>query len=143
MKRIPPLGLSLFLTTNHWPLTTVEDNIPRKAFYSIGEVSRITGVNTHVLRYWETQGKLLKPSRRGSRHRIYRPADIQLIFEIKRLREEEKLSLAAMRRQMNHKPEQHRLFPPPPLPAVPMDHQVLTLLKTIRDELLALKELLD
>jgi len=142
VKRIPPLGLSLFLTTNHWPLTTVKEDFPRKAFYTIGEVSRITGVNTHVLRYWETQGKLLKPSRRGSRHRLYRPADIQLIFEIKRLRDEEKLSLAAMRRQMNHKPEHHRL-PPLPLPPAPLDNQALTLLKTIRDELLALKELLE
>ena len=122
---------------------SVEEDFPRKAFYTIGEVSRITGVNTHVLRYWETQGKLLKPSRRSSRHRLYRPADIQLIFEIKRLREEEKLSLTAMRRQMHHKPEQHRLVPPRPLTPAPVDHQVLTLLKTIRDELLALKELLD
>jgi len=142
VKRIPPLGLNLFLTTNHWPRTTVEEDFPRKAFYSIGEVSRITGVNTHVLRYWETQGKLLKPTRRGSRHRLYRPADIQLILEIKRLREEEKLSLAAMRRQMNHKPEQHRLQPRLFTPA-PLEHQVLSLLKTIRDELLALKELLE
>jgi DNA-binding transcriptional MerR regulator len=129
--------------SDHWPMTTVEEDIPRKAFYTIGEVSRITGVNTHVLRYWEIQGKLLKPSRRGSRHRQYRPADIQLIFEIKRLRDEEKLSLAAMRCQMNHKPEDHRLTPPRPLPPAALDHQVLTLLKTIRDELLALKELLD
>jgi DNA-binding transcriptional MerR regulator len=124
-------------------MTTVEEDIPRKAFYTIGEVSRITGVKSHVLRYWETQGKLLKPSRRGSRHRLYRPADIQLILEIKRLREEEKLSLAAMRRQMNHKPEQHRLLPSRPLTSSPLDNQVLTLLKTIRNELLALKELLD
>ena len=121
---------------------SVEEDIPPKAFYSIGEVSRITGVKTHVLRYWETQGKLLKPSRRRSRHRLYRPADIQLILEIKRLREEEKLSLAAMRRQMNHKPEHHRL-PPRPLHPAHLDNQVLTLLKTIRNELLALKEFLE
>ncbi len=120
----------------------MEEEFPRKAFYTIGEVSRITGVKTHVLRYWESQGKLLKPNRRGSRHRLYRPADIQLIIEIKRLREEEKLSLAAMRRQMNHKPEQHRFVPPRPLP-VSLDNQVMTLLKTIRDELLALKDLLE
>jgi DNA-binding transcriptional MerR regulator len=120
----------------------VEEDIPRKAFYTIGEVSRITGVNTHVLRYWETQGKLLKPSRRSSRHRLYRPADIQLIFEIKRLREEEKLSLVAMRRQIHPQADPRRL-PPRPLPPAPLDHQVLTLLKTIRDELLALKELLE
>lgn len=143
MKRIPPLGLNLFLTTNHWPVTAVEEDIPRKAFYTIGEVSRITGVKTHVLRYWEDQGKLLKPSRRASRHRLYRPADIQLILEIKRLREEEKLSLAAMRRQMHHKPEQHRLLPSRPLAPAPVDNQVLTLLKTIRNELLALKEFLE
>ena len=120
----------------------MKEDFPRKAFYTIGEVSRITGVNTHVLRYWEIQGKLLKPSRRASRHRLYRPADIQLIFEIKRLRDEEKLSLAAMRRQMNHKPEHHRL-PPRPFTTAPLDNQALTLLKTIRDELLALKELLE
>jgi hypothetical protein len=47
-----------------------------------------------------------------------------------------------MRRQMNHKPEQHRL-PPRPLAPAPLDHQVLSLLKSIRDELLALKELLE
>ena len=121
----------------------MEEDIPRKAFYTIGEVSRITGVKTHVLRYWESQGKLLKPSRRSSRHRQYRPADIQLILEIKRLREEEKLSLTAMRRQMHHKPEQHRLLPSRPLTPAHLDNQVLTLLKTIRNELLALKELLE
>ncbi|MFZ5449710.1 MAG: MerR family transcriptional regulator [Thermodesulfobacteriota bacterium] len=120
----------------------MEEEFPRKAFYTIGEVSRITGVKTHVLRYWESQGKLLKPNRRGSRHRLYRPADIQLIFEIKRLRDEEKLSLAAMRRQIHPQAQrplptnQPFLFPSP-------DNQVLTLLRSIRDELLALKEILE
>ena len=120
----------------------MEEDIPRKAFYTIGEVSRITGVKTHVLRYWESQGKLLKPNRRGSKHRLYRPADIQLIFEIKRLREEEKLSLAAMRRQMNPQTQRH-LPPSQPCLFPPMDNQALRLLRSIRDELLALKELLE
>ena len=119
----------------------VEEDIPRKAFYTIGEVSRITGVQPHVLRYWEEEGKLLKPSRRRSRHRQYRPADIQLVFEIKRLREEEKLSLAAMRRQLNPQPQHPRQVSPafPPAP----QNEVKSLLRSIRDELLALKELLD
>ncbi len=94
-----------------------------------------------MLRYWETQGKLLKPQRRGSRHRLYRLSDIQLICEIKRLREEEKLSLAAMRRQ---------LHPPTPLsptqsPAAlaALGKEVTDLLCDIRDELRDLKETLD
>ena len=118
----------------------VEEDIPQKAFYTIGEVSRLTGVQPHVLRYWEEPGKLLRPSRRHSRHRLYRPADIQLVFEIKRLREEEKLSLTAMRRQLHSRPPA-----PPPGPAAPPapPNPVQSLLQALRDELLALKELLE
>jgi DNA-binding transcriptional MerR regulator len=119
----------------------VEEDFPRKPFYTIGEVSRLTGVNPHVLRYWENQGKLLKPSRRRSRHRLYRTADIQLIFEIKRLRDEEKLTLAAMRRQLN--PQTRRLPSPPPfLPRSP-EGSLAALLRDLKEELKALKALLD
>jgi DNA-binding transcriptional MerR regulator len=123
----------------------VEEEIPQKQFYTIGEVSRITGVRPHILRYWESRGKILRPSRRKSRHRIYRPADIQLIFEIKRLREEEKMTLPAMRRQLKeqagHYHRTRHLPPPPSFP--PVSHPVLALLEEIRQELLAVKELLE
>lgn len=119
----------------------MEEDFPRKNFYTIGEVCRLTGVKAHVLRYWESQGKLLKPQRRGSRHRLYRVSDIQLICEIKRLREEEKLSLAAMRRQL-HPPTPHA---PPLSPAAlaALGKEITDLLRNIRDELRALKEILD
>jgi DNA-binding transcriptional MerR regulator len=119
----------------------VEEDFPRKPFYTIGEVSRLTGVKPHVLRYWEGIGKLLKPSRRRSRHRLYRAADIQLIFEIKRLRDEEKLTLAAMRRQLN--PQTPRLPAPAPfLPRSP-EGSLAALLRDLKEELQALKALLD
>jgi DNA-binding transcriptional MerR regulator len=119
----------------------LEEDFPRKPFYTIGEVSRLTGVKPHVLRYWENQGKLLKPSRRRSRHRLYRAADIQLIFEIKRLRDEEKLTLAAMRRQLNS--QTPRLASPPPfLPRSP-ESSLAALLRDLKEELQALKALLD
>ena len=120
----------------------MEEEFPRKAYYTIGEVSRLTGVPAHVLRYWESEGKLLKPSRRRSRHRLYRLSDIQLILEIKRLREDEKLSLEAMRRQLN--PNAHRRpAAPPPQPLRPPEHPLLSLLQLIRQELAALRKLLD
>ncbi|MBM4285291.1 MAG: MerR family transcriptional regulator [Deltaproteobacteria bacterium] len=119
----------------------VEEDIPRKAYYTIGEVSRITGVQAHVLRYWENQGKILKPGRKRSRHRLYRPADIQLIFEIKRLREEEKLTLPAMRRQLN--PQTAARLPTPPAPPAAWENEAVRLLRAIRDELLELRELLE
>ena len=120
-----------------------EAELSPKRFYTIGEVSRITGVRPHVLRYWETQGKILRPFRKTSRHRLYRVADIQLIFEIKRLRDEEKLSLTAMRRQL----QTHDRGPAPryqtPLPLKPPEPEGVALLRSIRDELRALKELLE
>ncbi len=126
----------------------MEENIPHKQFYTIGEVSRITGVRPHVLRYWESRGKILRPTRRKSRHRLYRPADIQLIFELKRLREEEKMTLPAMQRQLKdqvgHYHRTRNLPTPPPPPAFSqVSHPVLALLEDIRRELLELKELLE
>ena len=116
--------------------------LPSKRFYTIGEVSRLTGVRPHVLRYWETQGKILRPYRKTSRHRLYRTTDIQLIFEIKRLRDEEKLTLAAMRKQLKGQDQRPRQLPPP-LPLRPPENEGVALLRAIRKELLDLKELLE
>ncbi|MEW6658136.1 MAG: MerR family transcriptional regulator [Thermodesulfobacteriota bacterium] len=120
-----------------------EAELSPKRFYTIGEVSRLTGVRPHVLRYWETQGKILRPYRKTSRHRLYRTTDIQLIFEIKRLRDEEKLTLAAMRRQLQAQGRGPMAPRQAPLPLKPPENEGLALLRTIRDELRALKELLE
>lgn len=50
-----------------------------QAFRSIGEVSQLIGVATHVLRYWETQFPQLKPMKRPDGRRYYRPDDVLLI----------------------------------------------------------------
>jgi len=119
----------------------LEEEFPRKRFYRIGEVSRLTGVAPHVLRYWESEGKVLRPNRRRSRQRLYRLLDIELIMEIKRLVEEEKLTLPAVR----HKLRQHPWSPPHPAsPAVPpFTPEILEGLKTIRQELLELRALVS
>lgn len=113
----------------------MDEGIPPKQYYTIGEVSRLTGVKPHVLRYWESRGKILRPSRRRSRHRLYRPADIQLILEIKRLREEERLPLAALRRQVEAR---RSMGPAPGSRAWVM--QVAELLRELIAELDALRE---
>ena len=118
------------------------EGLPPKPFYTIGEVSRFTGVRPHVLRYWEEEVKVLRPSRKRSRHRLYRLSDIQLIFEIKRLRDEEKLPLAALRRQLKAQPGPGGPAPAPD--AAPYaESQVLNLLQAIRADLLALRALLE
>ena len=56
-----------------------------KDFYSIGEASQITQVQPYVLRYWESEFQLLRPSRRESGQRKYSRKDIETILKIKDL----------------------------------------------------------
>lgn len=56
-----------------------------KLFYSIGEVSRLTGVPVYTLRYWEDAHKLLRPEKDSRGVRRYRRKDIDLIQRIKDL----------------------------------------------------------
>ena len=58
---------------------------PDKEYFSIGEASQITQVPPYVLRYWESEFKLLRPSRRESGQRKYSRKDMETILKIKDL----------------------------------------------------------
>ncbi len=58
---------------------------PSRLFYRIGEVSRITGLEPHVLRYWETEFPHLRPEKRKSGQRLYTNKDLENIQYIKQL----------------------------------------------------------
>lgn len=73
---------------------------PEKLYYRIREVSRMTGVKAHVLRYWESEFPALKPEKGPNDQRRYRAADIELILRIKKLLYEEKFTIAGARRQL-------------------------------------------
>jgi len=49
------------------------------AFRTIGEVSALTGLPAHVLRYWETRFPQLRPLTRAGNRRYYRPEDVTLV----------------------------------------------------------------
>ena len=40
--------------------------IPNKRYFTIGEVSKITKIKTHILRYWEKDFEALEPTKRLS-----------------------------------------------------------------------------
>lgn len=55
------------------------------AFRTIGEVSADLNLPPHVLRFWESKFKQIKPQKRRGGHRYYRPEDVANIKEIKSL----------------------------------------------------------
>ena len=66
----------------------MEEQDNRKAYYSIAEVSQLVGVPASTLRYWEKQFSGIHPRTDNHNNRYYRPADIDLIKQIKYLRDE-------------------------------------------------------
>ena len=55
--------------------------IPNKRYFSIGEVSKITKIKTHILRYWEKEFEILEPVKRTGNRRYYSQNDILTILK--------------------------------------------------------------
>jgi len=71
-----------------------------RLYYRIGEVSRITGLKPHVLRYWESEFKVIKPYKGGSIQRLYRKKDLGLILKIKKLLYEDGFTIAGAKKRI-------------------------------------------
>jgi DNA-binding transcriptional MerR regulator len=65
----------------------------KKLYYSISEVSKLSGLEQYILRYWETEFDQLKPGKNRAGNRIYTNKDIKLIIYIKKLLREEKYTI--------------------------------------------------
>ncbi len=75
--------------------------IPDKLYFKIGEVSKIAGLPSHVLRFWESEFKKIKPRRTASGQRSYTQKDVALILEIKHLLYEKKFTIDGARKYLN------------------------------------------
>ncbi len=74
--------------------------VPDKLYYRIGEVETITEIPAYVLRYWESEFKLLRPKKNPAGQRLYRKADLELVLRIKSLLYEERLTLEGAKKRL-------------------------------------------
>ena len=72
----------------------------KKLYYSIGQISELTGLKQYVLRYWETEFQHLKPNKNSAGNRVYTPEDVENIKEVKRLLHEEKFTIKGARQHL-------------------------------------------
>jgi len=71
-----------------------------KLYYSISEVSELAKVKPHVLRYWETQFKMLRPRKNRAGNRMYREKDLELVLTIRALLYEKGFTIVGARRKL-------------------------------------------
>jgi DNA-binding transcriptional MerR regulator len=75
--------------------------IPEKLFYKAAEVCQITDTQPYVLRFWESEFPQLASEKNRSGQRVYRRADIDLVFRIKKLLYQEEYTIAGARKAID------------------------------------------
>ncbi|RYZ01208.1 MAG: MerR family transcriptional regulator [Myxococcales bacterium] len=100
---------------------------PVKLYYRIGEVSDIVGVEPHVLRYWETEFRSIRPQKSRKGQRIYSRRDVEKLLTVKDLLYSHGFTIAGARKKLREGGAE-------PAPAVEQDKRV-----TLRARLLELR----
>lgn len=76
--------------------------IPDKLYFRIGEAARIVGVKPHVLRYWEEEFPLLRPTKSRTQQRLYQRKDLDFLLQLKELLHDRKFTIAGARKYLRH-----------------------------------------
>ena len=106
--------------------------IMEKKYYSIREVADKLKVPQSTLRFWEKEIPLLNPAKSAGGTRRYVQKDIDLLFQIKFLIEEQHLTLAGVNERLSkHRHEDERRM------------KIIQNLKSVRSELMAIRKELN
>ena len=74
-----------------------------KLYYSIGEVSEMFSVSNSLIRYWETEFKILKPTKNSKGDRRFMVKDIRNLERIYTLVKERGFTLDGARKELSSK----------------------------------------
>jgi DNA-binding transcriptional MerR regulator len=109
--------------------------LPAKLYYRIGEVAGIVGVEPHVLRYWETEFRSVRPQKSAKGQRIYSRRDVETLLKVKELLYAHRFTIAGARRKLR----EGGVEPPRPEPSAPSEEmeRVHAQLLEIREDLMA------
>jgi DNA-binding transcriptional MerR regulator len=125
------------------PDDTVVQEIPNKLYFRIGDVSALTGIKPHVLRYWESEFPFINPKKTSSGgHRLYRRKDVEFFLEIKHLLYEKRFTIEGARKAMENRPKKSAAKPSLQLTQPDLFRRSEPDLSAIRSELAAILELL-
>jgi len=111
-----------------------------KLYFKIGEVSSIADVEPYILRYWESEFKLIRPYRTKTNQRLYRKKDVEAVLKIKKMLYEQKFTIAGAKKKLKEAPEQASQEQ---LPLGFINPEYLDALKSTRNELIDIIALLD
>jgi DNA-binding transcriptional MerR regulator len=71
-----------------------------KLYYRIGEVAQIVGVQPHVLRYWESEFRTIRPRKSNKGQRVYSRRDVEKLLRVKDLLKNQGFTIAGAKKQL-------------------------------------------
>jgi DNA-binding transcriptional MerR regulator len=74
--------------------------LPTKLYFRIGEVAHALGLETHVLRYWETEFRSIRPQKSARGQRVYSRRDVETLARVKELLYERGFTIAGARKHL-------------------------------------------
>jgi len=74
---------------------------PVREFFSIGDVCELTELKPHVLRYWESQFRVLSPAKNRSGNRVYTRREVEFVLLVKHLLYTEKFTIEGARQRLD------------------------------------------
>ncbi len=80
--------------------------LPVKLYYRIGEVAEIVGVEPHVLRYWESEFRSIRPQKSRKGQRIYSRRDVEKLLKVRDLLYTHGFTIAGARKRMREAGEE-------------------------------------
>ncbi|MEP7052603.1 MAG: MerR family transcriptional regulator [Pseudomonadota bacterium] len=122
-------------------MTDVDRELPVKLYYRIGEVSEIVGVEPHVLRYWETEFRSIRPQKSRKGQRIYSRRDVDKLLKVKDLLYSHGFTIAGARKRLREggaEPETQVPVAVPPPEVKRPGAQLRLALSEIRRDIVAL-----
>lgn len=89
-------ALSKHSAAKHGNIVT-EVTIPDKLYFRIGDVAKLLGVETYVLRFWESEFPQMRPNKSGTGQRLYRKRDVETAVRVRNLLHGEGYTIAGAR----------------------------------------------
>jgi DNA-binding transcriptional MerR regulator len=75
--------------------------LPSKLYFRIGEVAGLVGVEPHVLRYWEREFRMIRPTKSARGQRVYSRRDVENLMRVRELLYAEGFTIAGAKKKLS------------------------------------------
>ncbi|MBN1770338.1 MAG: MerR family transcriptional regulator [Deltaproteobacteria bacterium] len=77
--------------------------LPDKLFFRIGEAADLLGVKPHVIRYWETEFRSIRPAKSRTGQRVYSRRDLEVLALVRNLLHEKRYTIDGARKVLRER----------------------------------------